>query len=313
MRKLRHIPPGGALVEVTTRTQQGRLLLRPSKEFNQIVVGVLARALETAHGVRFHGTVCMSSHIHILLYVPDAEQLASFMEYFNGQLARLVADLRGWPDKVWSRRFQAIVISEEEKAHEVRLRYLLAHGVKEDLVWTAREWPGIHLAKNIVDGEPLRGYWIHRAKLRAARAAAERRGKDPKAVNPKDFATFYEVPIAPLPGWADRPYEEYRAYVADLVEQIEQTTWERRKKDQPYILGRRKVLKADPHHRPEGLKRSPAPAFHAVTAKALKALQDAYAWFVEAYRAAAAELKEGNRNVVFPAGCFPPGLPFVPG
>jgi hypothetical protein len=313
MRKIRHIPAGGALVEVTTRTQQGRFLLRPSQEFNQITVGVLALALKQAEGITFCGAVVASSHYHALLWAPDAQQLAKFMEYFNGQLGRLVARLHNWTDKVWSRRYQAIVVSDEEGAHENRLRYLLSHGLKEDLVWNMADWPGIPLAKNLVEGEPLRGYWINRSKLRVARAAAKRKGQHPKAVDPMDFATFYEVPVEPLPGWADRPAEEYRAYVADLVKQIEQATWERRMRDKPPILGRSRILKVDPQHRPEHIKVSPAPAFHAATFKALKALKETYAWFVEAYRHAAEELKKGNLNAVFPGGCFPPGLPFVPG
>ena len=296
-----------------TRTQQGRLLLRPSKEFNQIAVGVLARALKYADGVTFHGAVILSSHYHILLHVPDAKQMAKFCNYFNGQLGRLVSRLHGWSDKVWSRRFHAAVISDEEEAHEARLRYLLSNGLKEDLVWTLKNWPGIHLAKNIIDGEVLRGYWIEYGNLNVARKAAERRGEDPDTVNPMDFAIHCEVPVEPLPAWKDRPFEEYRAWVAEIVEQIEQVHRERRKRDKPGVLGRRKILKADPHHRPKTLKSSPAPAFLAATKKALKALRDAYAWFVEAYRAAAAELKAGNRDAEFPGGCFPPGLPFVPG
>lgn len=40
----RYVPPG-SLVEVTTRTIHGRLLLVPSRDLNDIVCGVLARAL----------------------------------------------------------------------------------------------------------------------------------------------------------------------------------------------------------------------------------------------------------------------------
>ena len=43
-RKLRYLPEEGALVEVTCRTLQGRLLLRPSPELNDIAAGVLGRA-----------------------------------------------------------------------------------------------------------------------------------------------------------------------------------------------------------------------------------------------------------------------------
>ncbi len=40
-------------------------------------------------------------------------------------------------------------------------------------------------------------------------------------------------------------------------------------------------------------------------------LWDAYALFVAAYRAAAEKLRAGVRDVVFPAGSFPPPMPFV--
>jgi hypothetical protein len=44
-----------------------------------------------------------------------------------------------------------------------------------------------------------------------------------------------------------------------------------------------------------------------------KALWEAYAWFVGTYRMAVERLLNGDRNAVFPEGCFPPALPFVPG
>jgi hypothetical protein len=37
-----------------------------------------------------------------------------------------------------------------------------------------------------------------------------------------------------------------------------------------------------------------------------------YAEFVSAFRAAADALRQGRRDVPFPAGSFPPALPFVP-
>ena len=43
-RKLRYLPEEGALAEVTCRTLQGRLLLRPGPELNDIAAGVLGRA-----------------------------------------------------------------------------------------------------------------------------------------------------------------------------------------------------------------------------------------------------------------------------
>src|SRR5215813_46550 len=46
-RPIRYLPPeGSCLVEVTCRTVQGRYLLTPSNELNEIILGALGRAQE---------------------------------------------------------------------------------------------------------------------------------------------------------------------------------------------------------------------------------------------------------------------------
>jgi REP element-mobilizing transposase RayT len=89
-RKLRFIPEGGAVVETTSRTIQGRLLLRPSPELNDLILGVLGRA-QRLYPLEILGYVFASNHYHLLLRVEDARQLSRFMGYFNGNLAREVA------------------------------------------------------------------------------------------------------------------------------------------------------------------------------------------------------------------------------
>jgi hypothetical protein len=43
-----------------------------------------------------------------------------------------------------SSSLSAIVVSDEEAAQVGRLRYILAHGVKENLVERVLDWPGVH-------------------------------------------------------------------------------------------------------------------------------------------------------------------------
>ncbi|HEY0556848.1 MAG TPA: transposase, partial [Thermoanaerobaculia bacterium] len=140
-RRLRFIPDDGALVEVTTRTLHSRYLLRSSPELDEIIVGVLGRA-QRLYEVRICGYLFLSSHYHLLLHVDNARQLALFMAYVNSNLAREISRLYRWPEKIWSRRYQAIVISGEEAAQIARLRYLLANGSKEGLVARPQDWPG---------------------------------------------------------------------------------------------------------------------------------------------------------------------------
>ena len=54
--------------------------------------------------------------------------------HFSSKLARDVGRVTGWREKVFGRRYQAILVSDEPEAQIARLRYLLSHGCKEGLV-----------------------------------------------------------------------------------------------------------------------------------------------------------------------------------
>ena len=69
------MPEGTTLVEVTVRTSQSRLLLRPDPAVNEIILGVLGRA-QRLYPVRCCSVVFVSNHWHALLEVDDALQLA---------------------------------------------------------------------------------------------------------------------------------------------------------------------------------------------------------------------------------------------
>ncbi|MEO8198506.1 MAG: hypothetical protein ABI689_17470, partial [Thermoanaerobaculia bacterium] len=76
-RRLRYVPLGGALVEISCRTVQGRLLLRPSPSLNEAALGVLARAARLWE-VAVHAFAFLSNHYHLLVWVADTAQLAAF-------------------------------------------------------------------------------------------------------------------------------------------------------------------------------------------------------------------------------------------
>ena len=82
MRRLRYIPEGGALVEVTCRTIHSRFLLRPGLEVNDIVVGVLGRT-QQKYPTRCCGYFFASNHFHLILDVDDARQLSEFFPFLR--------------------------------------------------------------------------------------------------------------------------------------------------------------------------------------------------------------------------------------
>jgi hypothetical protein len=127
---------------VNARYYQGRLLLRPNEEMNEVVGGVLARAVQQSGGcVRLHAFTFASNHFHLLVWARGAA-LAGFMQYLCTNLSRKVGRLVDWSGGFWERRYSAEPVLDDE-ALVGRLRYVLAHGVKEGLVEKCTEWPGL--------------------------------------------------------------------------------------------------------------------------------------------------------------------------
>lgn len=302
-RRLRFIPEGGALVEVTCRTIHGRHLLKPCRILNEAIVGALARG-KRRYGVRICAAVFMTTHYHLLLEVDDALQLARFMAFINAKIAREAGRAWRWRERLWGRRYQAIVVSAEESAAQIeRLRYLLSHGVKEDLVARCREWPGVHCAEALATGRELVGYWFDRTRECAARA---------RRMEPATYAHAERETLRfdPLPCWRHEQRATIEGYIAEMRSAIEDHAASGRRQRGVKIKGTKAMRRVRPHDRPARSKRSPAPAFHAVSRRARRAFAEAYRWFVEAFRAAAACLRAGE-PAHFPPGSFPPALPFV--
>ena len=121
------------MVEVTVRTVHGRFLLRPSRAVNDLVVGVIGRA-QKKYGMKIHALAVLSNHLQGLLTPDSPQQLAAFMNYVCGNLAREIGRLHDWREKFWARTYRAIVVSDEPDTQSERLAYILSQGVKEGLV-----------------------------------------------------------------------------------------------------------------------------------------------------------------------------------
>lgn len=212
-------------MEITCRTIQGRLLLRPSTGMNDVIRGVLARAARLA-GLAVHAPVFLSNHYHLLVSVADSQQLAQFMNYLDSNLAREAGRLVRWREKLWGWRFQAVIVSDEEEAQVGRLAYILSQGVKKGLVASPFDWPGVHCAQALTEGTAISGRWHDRT----LESRARRKGLP---IDPRAFVEQEELQLTPLPCWKSLTPEEYRARVQQLIEAIEtdarlqqEETWE---------------------------------------------------------------------------------------
>ena len=302
----RHIPSPDLLSLVSIRCIQARYLLRPSPRLNALIIGVLAKA-QQKYGVDVFAPTVLSNHGHYLVRFVDAEQQARFMHFVDGNIAREAGRLHEWRGKFWGEPFAPSLVAPDEPSQLEALRYILSQGCKENLVSRPQDWPGVNAASILLSGRNPKGIWVNRTELYEARRRKRGRNK----VRPVDFEDEVELKISQLPCWAHLSPEAYLARIQDLVDEVIEETKTRHEKDGTRPLGRRKVLRFHPHHLPSRAKFSRLPIVRASSRKVRKKYQDAYRIFLSAYRQASAKLLAGVENVSFPAGCFPPGLPFV--
>jgi hypothetical protein len=244
----------------------------------------------------------MSNHVHALLGVDHGAQLATFMQYALGNIAKGLGRHHRWKGPFWARRYRSIVVADDA-SQVARLRYVLCQGIKERLIARAAQWPGVSSFLALTRGMPLRGIWLGRTE--------EEQSKDNRRSRTK-AAKEYDLKHTRLPALANRTEDEYKAYVGTIVraEEDEALAERNRTTSKKGVLGPGRILAQDPHSAPEVSSDSPAPLVHAASASIRASFRDAYRAFVNAFKTAA-ECLRANLPAHFPEGSFPPASPFI--
>ena len=128
MRRLRHLvnPSLGnkAVVEITGRTAGAQFLLKPDDQVNAIIAGVLARAKANTD-VAIYAHAFLTNHFHLLIGVDDAKQMAEFMTFVMGNIARKVNQHRERSGPFWQHRYSHVEVSLDETTLAKRFAYIL--------------------------------------------------------------------------------------------------------------------------------------------------------------------------------------------
>ncbi|WP_309892103.1 hypothetical protein [Archangium sp.] len=204
-----------------------------------------------------------------------------------------------WSGGFWERRYSAEPVLDDE-ALVGRLRYVLAHGVKEGLVERSAEWPGLTCLSQLLGPARRLFQWFSWTKRWSKRRREDLEAGEGRFA--EEIAEPVELVVEPLPCWKGLGEEERRRAVRGWVEAVES---EARARDTP-VMGARAVRAQHPHTRPEHLKRSPRPLGHASTRQALRELREQYRTFVAAFREAATRWMRGDFSAPFPLYSFPP-------
>ena len=294
----------GRLVETTSRTVQGRFLLRPSREVNAALKGVIARAQQRTD-MKIVDVAALSNHIHFLLLPDSTLQMASFMEYFMTNSSKKIGLIQGWKGSVWAKRYKPLIVTNEEPAQIARLKYLLSHGAKEGLVRSPEDWPGLQVVSELCSGSTTvrGGEWHDRSSEYRARLA----GHQPK--KGEFIERGLEFELTPLPCWSDLNARSRAAAIRTLVDDA--LSEARISRNGAPVLGPKKVLQQDPKAEPNQTKSTNAPLCHAASRKARLELLSELRDFWDAFLYASQRSREGF-EAHFPSGCFPPRRAYCP-
>jgi REP element-mobilizing transposase RayT len=292
---LRMLEPRG-IYFVTARCFQGRLLLRPSTETNEVLGGVLARGARLA-GVELFAFAFASNHLHLLLRAPNGN-LPRFMQYLLTNISKKIGWLVGWRGAFWERRYSAEPVLDDEALFG-RVRYILAHGVKEHLVRKCAEWPGL-TSLSLMLGAPRRAFrWFNWTRRWTARNNPE--GQQRLSAR---WAEAEELQLAPLPAWAQTPVSRRRRLLRRAIAAIEHEAATLKHR----VFGRSAVLAQHPQHRPDRPARAARPPCHASERTLRDEFLDSYRAFASAFFRASEKWRRGCLDASFPQNAFRPFL-----
>ena len=282
---------------VTRRCSQRQFLLRPSELVNQVFLYCMACALECS-GVQVVAFVALSNHYHAI--VIDVEgRLPEFMACLNRLVGKCVNTSLDRFETLWSSEPYSAVRLETKDDQWEKILYVLSNPTAAGLVPSLSQWPGASSDPRGFGGAPIAvqrpevyfradGLMPETAKLELTVPEAF------SDLTPRQFGTRLAK------GLAARQGEHAAALDAEGRT----------------FLGREAVLRQSPFDAPVsvttgGMGLNPRVACRDKWRRieALGRLKE----FLDAYRVAWLDFKQGVKEVVFPAGtywmCRHAGLP----
>jgi REP element-mobilizing transposase RayT len=292
---IRHFEPQ-KIYFVTSRTMQSLFLMAPSDKTNELIGGVLARAVRQ-YEVELFAYVFMSNHFHAMVRAPSAVAMSKFMQHLQSNIAVKVGRLIGWRGSFFARRYSAEPIVGDE-AQIARLTYILSHGVKEGLVSEVRKWPGLSCVQALLDGGTVTHHrwrnWTQRWRMEVRTEVNIDRFSEECPSNAESLT------LTPLPCWAELAAGRRSHHVAQIVAEVDATAPNKVQESSARLAAQ------DPRGAPKKTKHTPRPKAHGSnTAIWLEAVRQ-YRTVVAAFRQASRRWLAGDFGAEFPPHCFRP-------
>ena len=286
---------------VVSRCIQGFAFLKPTREIRALTKGVLAYSLEQHQDtIELHHYVVLSNHFHLLLSAKSTPELAEFMCFFKGNLARELARVHDWHGTLWQKRYSSEEILDETGLTEI-FKYITQNSVKEGLVDHPKDWTGLHGYRQLVMGKKVRGPWVNRTAY--YHSVQRREGKLIGA-----FTSEHQIKLTAPPMRKHLSKLEYKKLCSKLsAEAIRDALLKRKSKAS---IGMKMVL-SENVRKPKFTKRGTRPLCRTKCIRTLKAYQKLYFEFKAKFQEVSADLRQAIRlgngvaSICFPTGGVP--------
>lgn len=305
---------------VTNRTAEG-LPFVPCKYINFLLYGVLARACEMYPDISLVAWLFMGNHYHgIVLTKGDPAMFASFMNFVNGEIGKIVARLlRKSHTKIWAQRYHAALLGDYQSVID-KLVYLFINPVYAYLVSTAADWCGVSTWHEMTGGSLREFKYIPPSKIVPLANSGISKNTCRKLVESVEVLPSRTRPLMVDPyAWkscfsstADISDDQIRQEIVQKISTLEIETRLTRLKEKRGVVGTAALSQQNPyrHYRPKKFGRR---VFCIVSCPDLrKQLITLYQEFCQQCKRTWEAWKVGDYEKTYPPGGFlPPRKPMA--
>lgn len=289
---------------LTTRSRNSELWFINNPELEKAILGYVAKFTKR-YSVKLYAMAIEGNHMQAPADFPKLNR-AHFMRDLNSCVARAVPRYapKYQGGRFWGRRYSQEFVPGVEDVKE-QFFYTVLQPVKDGLVEKISDYPGYNCFHDAAWGVKREYKVCHWAEYNAAK-------RHNPSVGIKDFIEVVTLEYARIPGYEDMPQKDYAHMLEKELEERRSAIVRERLKNGLGFVGRSGLLKAKPGSLPKNTKRSDINTHRPrVLSICNERRARCRAWYFDIYtryKAASKEYRNGNRDVVFPEGTYPPIL-----
>jgi hypothetical protein len=300
---------------ITTSVEEG-LMFPPNPLIRLILLNCLAKA-QMHHPVQVSHFCVQATHLHMLLYVTNPEDVADFMERFKTESSHAINRLLGRKKRtIWCEGYDSPVMLKLADAQK-KIVYLYENPAKDSLVDSIELYPGLSSWSNFrIGAKTFKTHLIPRDYIRAlpeGEVSQDVYKKEARLLSyKKKAATFRIEPNAWMKAFKitdEAEQQQINDSIVNVLRIKEQEYREIRAKENRSVMGAHRLQAQKPGtpYTPE--RDGKRMICHSMDRELRRDFIRAINGLIASGKEVLAEWRRGNLGVLYPPGLYPPSLP----